>query len=92
MANMKNCLIIGLAQLNREGSDKPKMHHLKGSSSIEQDSNKVIMLHRDIDSKEDLEVNLCKNRNWNLGRWTYEHNDGVYTSSFADHKQWDIFV
>lgn len=41
------------AQLNRdvESSDRPKLHHLEGSSSIEQDADVVILLHQDGQSK-----------------------------------------
>jgi replicative DNA helicase len=42
--------VLCLAQLNRtaaggEGEDRPRMHHLRDSGSIEQDADAVVLLH-----------------------------------------------
>jgi replicative DNA helicase len=48
-----DCHVLGLAQIGREaekqtGKDKmPQLHHLRESGSIEQDTNNVLILHRD---------------------------------------------
>ncbi len=48
LAMSLNVPVIALAQLNREASkgDRPRMSQFKGSSSIEQDANVGILLHR----------------------------------------------
>lgn len=49
LAMSQDVLIIALSQLNREPageSEPPRMHHLRGSGSIEQDGDTVVLLHR----------------------------------------------
>lgn len=48
LAMSLNVPVIALAQLNREATkgQRPRMSHFKGSSSIEQDANVGILLHR----------------------------------------------
>lgn len=65
--------VIGLAQISREAlkfdhNAKPKAHHLKGSGSLEQDAEMVILLHRPSDQEESrngkrIEILVEKNRN-----------------------------
>lgn len=63
--------IIAAAQLNRDSAKegaKPQLHDLKGSGDIEQDANKVILLHRPAYYNGDTnnphtEVIVAKNRN-----------------------------
>lgn len=50
LAGELNCTVIVPAQLNREpakmAETKPRLDHLRGSGSIEQDADTVILLHR----------------------------------------------
>ncbi|ANS03400.1 replicative DNA helicase [uncultured Mediterranean phage uvDeep-CGR2-KM19-C269] len=63
--------IIAAAQLNRDSAKegaKPQLHDLKGSGDIEQDANKVILLHRPAYYNGDTtnphtEIIVAKNRN-----------------------------
>lgn len=58
--------IILISHINRTGADKgvPKLSHLKGSGSIEQDADMAIAVFRDIDkNSQTLSVVLRKNRN-----------------------------
>jgi replicative DNA helicase len=62
--------IVILAQLNREGSkDKrePIITDLRGSGSIEQDSDNVMLLHRYGADDELLKIKIAKNRRGPLG-------------------------
>lgn len=54
MAMSLNVPVIALAQLNREATkgQRPRMSHFKGSSSIEQDANVGILLHRNKGNNE----------------------------------------
>jgi replicative DNA helicase len=53
MAQDFDCPILCLAQLNREGADKPpSAHHIRNSGSQEQDADAVILLHREGVEKE----------------------------------------
>ena len=67
--------VVALAQVNRAGAaanprDRPQMHHLRESGSIEADADEIMLLHRNIglpEGDEDdlygqLEVNVVKNR------------------------------
>ena len=60
-------IIIG-SQINRGGSDYPKLEYLKESGSIEEDSDIVALLHRppheeiNESNKNDLEIFFAKNR------------------------------
>ncbi len=48
-----NIPVVALAQVNRTGDrEKPEMTELKGSGSIEQDADNVILLHRTKDADE----------------------------------------
>lgn len=68
--------IVALSHLSRSGdSDKPpRLSDLKESSSIEQDSDKVLLIHRPYikamlsDYKEDCTLYLAKNRQGHTGK------------------------
>jgi len=79
--------MVVASQLNRENEKReghePKLSDLRGSGSIEQDADVVLMLHRpayyritdeDVDSQDDGECFgiLCKNRNGPVGRLKYQ--------------------
>jgi replicative DNA helicase len=50
---LENTSVIALAQLTREAAkESPRMHHLKESGALEQDADKIWLLHRDRDNEE----------------------------------------
>lgn len=62
--------VLALAQLNREGEERPGIKHLRESGSLENDADIVLLLHRDrsIDRFEGpIEVNIAKNRDGPIG-------------------------
>jgi replicative DNA helicase len=88
--------MVVVSQLNRENEKReghePKLSDLRGSGSIEQDADVVLLLHRpsyyritdeDVDSQDDGEAFgiLCKNRNGPVGRLKYQW-----------HKKWMRFT
>lgn len=64
IAGELGCPLIVPAQLNREvakmDASKPRLDHLRGSGSIEQDADTVILLHRPVstDTADDIEDRL----------------------------------
>lgn len=51
---LENTSVIALAQLTRDASkEPPRMHHLKESGALEQDAEKIWLLHRDRDQEEE---------------------------------------
>ena len=69
-----NVPVVMLSQLNRESTaredGKPKLSDLRESGSIEQDSDVVLLLHRDIvdpDKAHNLEMIIAKNRHGRPG-------------------------
>jgi len=66
IAKKYNIAVLGLAQLNRQGTDAPTMNDLKSSGGIEEDADRVIILHRQEDKDGILEnngtFNITKNR------------------------------
>lgn len=69
--------IILISHINRTGADKgvPKLSHLKGSGSIEQDADMAIAVFRDIKKgSQTLEVVLRKNRNRGMKHQSCELN------------------
>lgn len=51
---LENTSVIALAQLTREASkEPPRMYHLKESGALEQDAEKIWLLHRDRDKEEE---------------------------------------
>ena len=47
LAREFDVVVFMLAQLNRSGFEDPRIHHLKGSGGIEEDSDVVILLNRE---------------------------------------------
>ena len=67
MAKELDIVVFLVCQLNREsvkGNREPALHDLRESGQIEQDADIVILLHRDLLSKdkEDVKVIVAKNR------------------------------
>jgi replicative DNA helicase len=61
--------VLALAQLSRaaEEGDRPRLHHLRESGSLEQDSDVVLLMHRSEDSPAAIEIDVAKNRNGPTG-------------------------
>lgn len=71
-AMAKNGVVIALSQFNRESrGEMPQMHQLRGSGAKEQDSDCVLILHRDLDPDTvgftDAQLRIAKNRTGQLG-------------------------
>lgn len=90
LAGTLDCPILVLSQLNRESESqwsdgKPRLHHLRGSGSIEQDADVVLLLSWPKDKQGYVLVDVGKNRHGPLGevllRWSPEYtrfsDDGV---------------
>jgi replicative DNA helicase len=59
--------VLGLAHINREadkmGETKPKLAHLKDSSSIENDADVVLLMYRENEEKQGaVSIRVAKNR------------------------------
>jgi len=69
LAGEMNCPVIAMAQLNRDApkSERPGLHHLRESGSIEQDANVVAMLWAGEQSV--VHVSVEKNRNGPTGEF-----------------------
>lgn len=59
--------IVAAHQLNRSGAERPELHHLRDSGSIEQDANAVILLHQKEGEPGILLVRVEKNRQGETG-------------------------
>jgi replicative DNA helicase len=70
-AGQKNCLVFCLSQFNRESKgDMPELHQLRGSGAKEQDSDVVLILHRDLDpdaADKTAKLRVAKNRAGQVG-------------------------
>ena len=71
MAKDLNCPVFALAQLNRQLESRqkdtaPMLSDLRGSGSIEQDADRVLLLHRK-GQEETTSVKIAKNRNGRTG-------------------------
>jgi len=62
MAMFFNIPILCLAQLNRAVGDRPELKNLRESGTIEQDSNQVILLHRESETSDLMTAIVAKNR------------------------------
>jgi replicative DNA helicase len=70
LAARHDCVIIAAAQLNRnsEKSDRaPYLADLRDSGCIEQDADKVLLLHREKRDSTEMEAIIAKNRTGELG-------------------------
>lgn len=57
--------VVAAAQINREGSEKPRMSNIKNSGQIEQDADTVLLLWK---KNEDSFLTVSKNRDGKSGR------------------------
>lgn len=66
IAQRLGIVVLVAAQINREGNDKPMLHHLEGSDQIAQDADTVLILHApapdETDQRDSVEVRVAKNR------------------------------
>ena len=63
-------VVLALAQLNREGEERPRLQHLRESGSLENDADVVLLLHRNraMDHFEGpIECLIAKNRDGACG-------------------------
>ncbi len=73
LAGELDIAVVLLSQLNRDptkrSGGKPQMYDLRGSGSVEQDANVILLLHRDINKPEDksMEVIIAKHKDGPLG-------------------------
>lgn len=75
IAMERNCVVLALAQLSREGKkmEEPQVYHLKDSSAIEQAAESIFLMWNDIDDVTNLKmpnrikIKCVKNRNGELG-------------------------
>jgi len=85
LSKQLNISIVSMAQLNREGSEKPRMSNLKGASQLEQDGHIVILIDRDLGAQynanatgdtESLACNfiVAKNRDGETGMANMAYN------------------
>ncbi|HJZ04583.1 MAG TPA: DnaB-like helicase C-terminal domain-containing protein [Patescibacteria group bacterium] len=94
MAQELNIPVVVAAQLNREVTkvpgSKPNMAHLRDSGAIEQDADKIIMIHRDnySDKKSTspiVELIIEKNREGDRKTIYFNYND--HTAHFSETDQ-----
>lgn len=64
--------VFTAAQVNREGDGEPKLKHLKGSGSLEEDSDTVVLMHLpDQELRPDeMDLLVAKHRNGDTGKVT----------------------
>ncbi len=90
LARKLNVPVIACAQLSRKAEDgekEPRLHHLRESGSIEQDSDVVIMLWRD-----GMKTNAAvrKNRNGPIGRLEFNFDAEKERFTEEDPNRWNI--
>jgi replicative DNA helicase len=104
LARELNIPILCLCQLNRasEKEDRPGLHHLRESGSIEQDADAVAILHRNVSSyrdngeqDRDAELLIAKNRNGETGAflltWQPERTWFAPRNQYQPHKEFTDF-
>lgn len=72
IANKLNIVIVIVCQLTRDSEGKePQLNNLRGSGSIEQDANTVILIHRDRQKNDEImiptTIKVLKDRNGSCG-------------------------
>jgi len=89
VAKKEKCAVIVLSQINREqesGDKKPHLHNLKGSGSLEESGDVVLLIHwpfkyDDSNPKKEIHLYIEKNRHGRTGKilLKFEPNSGKYT-------------
>jgi replicative DNA helicase len=69
LAKELNVPVLALAQLSRaaEERERPRLHHLRESGSLEQDADCVLLMHRSDEEPGVVEVDVAKQRNGPTG-------------------------
>lgn len=91
--------VIALAQINRDvPGGEPHLQHLKGSGSLEEDADRVLMLWREHEDSREIHAKIAKNRNGPTGSWTMMFNRALQrmtavttTDKQADDTQEDLW-
>ena len=74
--------VLALAQINRDvPGGEPHLHHLKGSGSLEEDADRVIMLWREDEDAATVKAKIAKNRNGPTGSWAMNFHRASQTMS-----------
>lgn len=93
MARELNIPVVALSQLSRaaaQSGEKPKLHHLRDSGSIEQDADVVMFIHREDKFKEEsektnvAEILIEKHRNGETGKIELYFNEKKATFQSID--------
>lgn len=78
-----NCTMFIMAQINRSGSDIPKIEYLKDSGQIEEVAHGIILLHdveNDYNNKQpEYDIIIAKNRSGDKGKYHCKFNKGTQT-------------
>jgi len=83
LAREQDVPVVALAQLNRQGAKNAGMEHLKGSGDLEQEADAVILLEREEDAEDRVNLILEKNRHGPTGEVAL-HFDGPTMRFFED--------
>jgi replicative DNA helicase len=86
LAKDLNVPVIALSQLTREGDERPKLSHLRGSGSIEQDADLAMLMSRPDKKRRDIVlVDLAKQRNGPTGDVYLENDPARNTFKDSDY-------
>ncbi len=74
LATTLNCSVLALSQVNREATGRPKLHNLRDSGCIEQDSDIVLILHREGRGDVVASLEVAKARDGKVGECSLKFN------------------
>lgn len=90
MSKELNITIFLIAQINREGNEKPSLVNLKDSGELEQTAHCVMMIHnpeKDINVQSPIvEILIPKNRNGKLGKILMQFDKPTQTFKFTNNE------
>lgn len=83
LARQEECVVLMLSQFSREASkeERPRLHQLRGSAAIEQDSDTVMILHRAERHSDEGSISIEKARRRGVGTTidvAFEITTGTY--------------
>ena len=89
IAKIENCVVIVLSQINRDsesGDKKPHLQNLKGSGSLEESGDVVLLIHwpflyESSEPEGEVHITVAKNRHGRTGKITlkFDPNNGEYS-------------
>ena len=89
MAKIEKCVVIALSQINRDnesGDKKPHLQNLKGSGSLEESGDVVLLIHwpflyESSEPEGEVHITVAKNRHGRTGKITlkFDPNNGKYS-------------